>query len=182
MHDLRQIAALTVATAGLAVLTAACGGSGGSPSASAATAKPATYQQIIAYAQCIRSHGAPEFPDPVQDQFGNWVYLSTPGSGLNGPGVPAAENACQKLQPSGGGLTPQELKVVLAEALKHSTCMRAHGITNFPDPNTRGGGISISLNGLDPNSPQFQAAQQACEKYQPAGAKAAAGPAAGGNK
>jgi hypothetical protein len=165
--DKRQTAGLCVAAAGLAVLTAACGGSGGSPIASATTAKPATYQQEIAYAQCIRSHGAPEFPDPVQDQFGSWVFLSTPGSGVNGPGVPAAENACKKLAPPQVGLTPQELQVVLAEALKHTSCMRAHGITNFPDPVTDDGGISISLHGLDPNSPQFQAAQKACQQYQP---------------
>jgi hypothetical protein len=136
---------------------------------------------MIAYAQCIRSHGAPAFPDPVQDQFGHWVFLSTPGSGLNGPGVPAAENACKKLQPNEVVLTPQEREEALAQLLKFSECMRAHGITNFPDPSTRDGGVGVGLQGLDPQSSQFQAAQQACHQYQPAGAKPVAGPAAGGN-
>jgi hypothetical protein len=171
----QRIAALAVAAAGLATATAACGGSGGSPSASATTAKPATYQQLVAYAQCIRSHGAPEFPDPVQDQFGGWAFLSTPGSGVNGPGVPAAEKACQKLQPTEAGLTQQEQKQALAEALKHSDCMRAHGITNFPDPvaDDEGGqlGISIDPHAVDMNTPQFQAAQQACAQYQPTARK-----------
>jgi hypothetical protein len=175
----QRIAALAVAAAGLAAATAACGGSGGSPSALATTAKPATYQQFVAYAQCIRAHGAPEFPDPVQDRFGNWGFLSTPGSGVNGPGVAAAENACKKLQPTEAGLTQQEQKQALAQALKHSDCMRAHGITNFPDPvaDDEDGqlGLSIDPHAVNMNTPQFQAAQQACTRYQ-------LGPRQGGNK
>jgi hypothetical protein len=40
--------------------------------------------------------------------------------------------------------------------------MRVHGITNFPDPTANGHGVGMNLNGIDPNSPQFRAAQQAC--------------------
>jgi hypothetical protein len=54
------------------------------------------------------------------------------------------------------------------DALKYSQCMRSHGVANFPDPNT-GGGISISSgSGIDPASPQFQAAEKACREYFPA--------------
>jgi hypothetical protein len=56
-----------------------------------------------------------------------------------------------------------------AQALKFSQCMRAHGIADFPDPSA-GGGILISGVGpnseLNPSSPQFSAAQNACQKYQ----------------
>jgi hypothetical protein len=45
--------------------------------------------------------------------------------------------------------------------------MRAHGVTNFPDPTTAGGGAK---DGLDPNSPTFQAAQTACRQYAQPGA------------
>ena len=46
--------------------------------------------------------------------------------------------------------------------------MRSDGVANFPDPST-GGGISISSgSGIDPNSPQFQAAGKACRQYFPA--------------
>jgi hypothetical protein len=53
-------------------------------------------------------------------------------------------------------------------ALKFSQCMRAHGLTNFPDPGA-GGGIQIGGPGsnLDPASPSFQAAQRACARYAP---------------
>jgi hypothetical protein len=43
--------------------------------------------------------------------------------------------------------------------------MRSNGFPNFPDPNSNGvisGAISL---GINPNSPQFQAAQKACQKY-----------------
>ena len=41
-------------------------------------------------------------------------------------------------------------------------CMRAHGITNLPDPTVNGHGIGLQRGGIDLNSPQFRAAQQAC--------------------
>ena len=45
-------------------------------------------------------------------------------------------------------------------SLAYSRCMRAHGIHDFPDPNSQGG---INVNGgqgsdLDPSNPQFKAA------------------------
>jgi hypothetical protein len=56
-----------------------------------------------------------------------------------------------------------------AGALAFSQCMRAHGVTDFPDP---GSGGRISIQGgpgsdLDPNNPTMKAAQQACEALQP---------------
>jgi hypothetical protein len=55
----------------------------------------------------------------------------------------------------------------MARAVQASQCMRAHGVTNFPDPRTAGPGAK---NGLDPNSPTFRAAQTACRQYFPPGA------------
>jgi hypothetical protein len=36
-------------------------------------------------------------------------------------------------------------------------CMRAHGVPNFPDPNGQGGQLGPG-SGIDPRSPQYQAA------------------------
>ena len=52
--------------------------------------------------------------------------------------------------------------------LAYSKCMRAHAIKDFPDPGFLHGrfGITISAtpgSDLDPNNPQFQAAQRACQ-------------------
>lgn len=69
--------------------------------------------------------------------------------------------------PAGGSKTDS--------ARQFSVCMRAHGVPNFPDPKvSAGGGMSLSLdksNGLNPDSPQFKAAQKTCEKYMPNGGK-----------
>jgi hypothetical protein len=46
--------------------------------------------------------------------------------------------------------------------------MRAHGVTNFPDPSS-GGGINISGTGVNPRSPAFQAAQTTCFELLPGG-------------
>ena len=48
-----------------------------------------------------------------------------------------------------------------------SKCMRAHGVTNFPDPS--GHGINIGGTGINPRSPAFQAAQKVCFKLLPGG-------------
>ncbi|MGH9105431.1 MAG: hypothetical protein ACRDZX_06255 [Acidimicrobiales bacterium] len=53
------------------------------------------------------------------------------------------------------------------EALKFSECIRSHGITNFPDPSSSGGIDLNSSSGIDPQSAQFQTAQNACRKYFP---------------
>ncbi|HTX31017.1 MAG TPA: hypothetical protein VMD09_06510 [Solirubrobacteraceae bacterium] len=58
-------------------------------------------------------------------------------------------------------------RVNLNAGIKFSDCMRANGIPNFPDPSS-GGGIQIP-NGVDPQSPAFQAAQNRCFKLMPGG-------------
>ncbi len=70
---------------------------------------------------------------------------------------------------SGGGSNNSKTD----DALKFSQCMRSHGLTNFPDPQISGNRVTIQTHegagGLDPNSPQFQAAQSACQNLLPKG-------------
>jgi hypothetical protein len=56
-------------------------------------------------------------------------------------------------------------------AAKFSACMRKHGVTNFPDPSAQGGITIGPGSGIDPQSPTFQAAQQACQKLLPNGGR-----------
>jgi hypothetical protein len=51
------------------------------------------------------------------------------------------------------------------EALQFAQCMRAHGVSNFPDPNGQGIRITPSI----AQSPAFQPAQNACKRYLPNG-------------
>ncbi len=55
--------------------------------------------------------------------------------------------------------------------------MRSHGVTNFPDPTTQGGGLRLVIgpkSGIDPNSPLFQHAQKACASFMPTRSEIAA--------
>jgi hypothetical protein len=53
--------------------------------------------------------------------------------------------------------------------LAFSTCMRSRGVTNFPDPSAGGGFHITPGEGIDPQSPSFQAAQHTCKKLLPGG-------------
>jgi hypothetical protein len=60
----------------------------------------------------------------------------------------------------GGGTTNSN-----ADEMPYTQCMRAHGVLNFPDPNAQGKPFtaqSLQQAGIGGNSPQFQAASQAC--------------------
>jgi hypothetical protein len=202
------------ALASAALLVAGCGGSSSSPgvahlssttssssdasgggSSSSPEGGPPSQQQMVAYSQCMRTHGVPEFPEPTEGK------LLVRGSDHNGhvTGVNpesaqfrAAQKACAKLAPNGGKPpSPAELAKLQEQALKFSRCMRTHGVPSFPDPeflhSGGGGGVQIRLggkkggpSGIDPNSPQFQAAQKACQSFGPKGAPGGPGPGGAG--
>jgi hypothetical protein len=64
--------------------------------------------------------------------------------------------------------------------LAFSRCMRAHGVTNFPDP-TAGKGIQLRItpnSGINPFSPSFKAAQASCHELLPGGGPASGRPTA----
>jgi hypothetical protein len=133
---------------------------------------------MLAYAQCMRSHGVANFPDPN----GQGVIQGS-GIDVGSASFQAADKACRHVLPNGGQPTPAQQAKALAQALRFSQCMRSHGISGFPDPQTQpGGGIAIRLqagpgSNLNPQSPQFQGAQKACQGLigQPFGAASAKG-------
>ncbi|HXA31033.1 MAG TPA: hypothetical protein VNV87_02150 [Acidimicrobiales bacterium] len=103
----------------------------------------------------------PNFPDPKPG--GGFDITNDP----NDPQLKAAQQACAQLLPGGGkGMTTGHkfTQSEVAQLLNYAKCMRAHGIPNFPDPTSNGMG---SLSGIDPNSPQFGVANQACQSSMP---------------
>jgi hypothetical protein len=152
----------------------------GGESSGGSTSEASKPQAMVAFAQCMRTHGVPSFPEPHE---GHVMFQGNPGKGL-GPGSPqfeAAQKVCRHLLPNGGVPSPQEVAKMQERALKFSACMRSHGVPNFPTPSFEGGAVRLSLKagtGVDPRSPQFQAAQQACHTYLPGGGdkNAPAGP------
>ncbi|HEX3518872.1 MAG TPA: hypothetical protein VHT29_07550 [Solirubrobacteraceae bacterium] len=147
----------------------------GGGSSSSSESRASVQQKMVAYSHCMRTHGVPEFPEPTEGKL--LVRGSDRNGHLSGPNpnsahFQAAQKVCAKLAPNEGKPPSAAEQAKLQEkALKFSACMRSHGVPNFPDPefHSGGGGASIRLGskksgpgGLDPNSPQFQAAQKAC--------------------
>jgi hypothetical protein len=159
---LRRAARPTAAMAWTALLTAACGG-GSSPAVAGTTA----YQKAVAYAQCIRSHGEPGFPDP--NSQGNFIINGKKDhlTGMSSAQMQSATKSCKHLLPNGGQDTPAQLKKDLSQALKFVACMRTHGIPDFPEPVVQDGGVDIHGGRFGPNSPQMKSAQQACSSFGP---------------
>jgi hypothetical protein len=130
------------------------------------------------YAQCMRTHGIGDFPDPSAGPNGGagFKIRASAGSDLdpNSPTYQAADKACHKFLPNGG--VPKALTAAQQQAfLNWAACIRAHGIPNFADPDFSGGGVRISLSGGaglpdggGPSAP-FKAAQQACKSKLPGG-------------
>jgi Pectinacetylesterase len=56
----------------------------------------------------------------------------------------------------------------------YSQCMRDNGIAEFPDPGPNGD-LFLDSTGIDPESPQFQAAEEGCEHLRPQADPAAPG-------
>jgi hypothetical protein len=150
------------AAAGMALLAAACSGGSSPPSA----AGPPDVQKALAYATCMRAHGAPGWPDPnTQGQF-----TKTAGGSAAFRAPASAYQACAHLLPDHGQIPPPVQHQVTLLALKFAGCMRIHGIPNFPDP--VGNGFEFARPaGFNPQSPQAQAAEQACRKYSQAAVK-----------
>jgi hypothetical protein len=174
----RHRAALLVAALGVALAAAACGGgSGGTGVAQAGTPTTGSSSHsprkgsALAMAQCMRAHGVPDFPDP--DSSGRIAIQGSPGSGLDpsSPQFQAAQQACKAFAPPGIATAGTKGR---GDLLKFSRCMRRHGLPDFPDPGSQGGGIQITGGpggDLDPNSPVFQAAQHACQHLLPGGGR-----------
>ncbi len=66
------------------------------------TITPAEQADYLRAAACIRSHGVPDFPDPVFDNVGDGVHFNIPSSiNPNSPQAKSAVTTCQKLIPKG---------------------------------------------------------------------------------
>jgi len=165
----RRAGVLAAAVAGSLMLAAGCSGS----SAGADTFLGGTYAQSLAYAKCMRSHGVPQFPAP--DSQGNFNDAQIQSID-NDPQEQNAFQTCRGLLPNEGtGLSVTELQSMqqqnLRNAVKAAHCMRAHGITAFPDPSgsTQGSGINwqpvmsaIQGGRLDLGSASYEAAFDTC--------------------
>lgn len=149
---------LTVACAALS-LAAAIAGCGSSGASHAGGSRD--YASFLRFANCMRSHGVPAFPDPGAG--GARIINIGPGNAIN-PASPAFQSAmatCKKILPGGGPKAVQPTESQKLHALKFARCMRAHGVPNFPDPNF-GTGPAQAPAPPDLTSPAGKRAIKAC--------------------
>lgn len=175
------------AVAAIAVLCAGCGAGrpssvahiGTTPSTTTAaagnTGSPTPGQlgaSLDKYAACMRTHGVPDFPDPVVS--GSQVQVVVPKAVGTAPRFKRAQAACQSLAPT-GFTQPKITTQDQADYLKAAACMRSHNIVGFPDPTFVGGQVNFPLPPGMKDDSQFEAARQICQKLIPAGLPYSAG-------
>jgi hypothetical protein len=157
-----------VLVAGLPLLGAGCAGSAKVPAVASlatmstpapSTSSPASSGAGLTFAACMRSHGVTSFPDAAP---GKGFDLS--GIDHNAPRFQSAQKSCESLLPTH---TPAQLRQHIAQELAEAVCMRAHGVSYFPDPNGEGEIIAQPGSGWDPSSPQFQKAAKICAHFNP---------------
>jgi hypothetical protein len=174
-----RLATHVVTTAALALLVTACSGSpqgsqvaqlGSIARGSSSSSRPAASGQAdlaLAYAQCMRSHGVPSWPDPNGSGVFDKTEITSQHLGVSDSMLQAARTACQHLLPSGGSGGRGPTAAEVQQALRFSQCMRTHGILNFPDPDSSGRIPDPASLGIDQGAPRFEAANQACAADRP---------------
>jgi hypothetical protein len=158
----QKAAILGVALAGLALAVVACSDSSSTTGGEAGTSSGSSaYQAAVRYASCMRSHGESSFPDP--NSQGKFIFSGT-SLDQSSSQYQSANQSCEKLLPDGGQTSSGQSQSITENALKYASCMRSHGESSFPDPSTNSGGeVIIGSPNIDPNTPQYQHAAQACQ-------------------
>lgn len=174
MHSIRRLIPLTAALVGGALLAAGCGGSGPTTSTSGDGAQrqgpPGNFvTDAYKYSACMRSHGVANFPDPkvTHSSGGTQVAIRVVGP-ASSPQFNAAQQACRAIlpPPSAADQAQQaaDQRRHAQDLVSFARCLRAHGISRFPDPNAQG---KLSLQqvhalGIDLQAPSVRAAALAC--------------------
>ena len=145
---------LAAAALSSGVLVAGCGGSSPSPTVArlastttagstaagggAASSGPPSPSSLdsdaLAYANCMRSNGVPNFPDP--NAGGGFLFHARAGTNPSSPVFKVARAKCRHFMPPGPGSGPGPSPQTLARFLSIARCMRQHGVYDFPDPRT----------------------------------------------
>jgi hypothetical protein len=134
----RPLAALAL-VALIGLISAGCGSNAPSETGTASSAgaassadtggtKKATDQdKAVKFAECIRGHGVPHFPDP--DAKGEFVF----GIDVSPAVWQKAVDACKDLEPP-GALSGKRSPKQQSAALRFAECIRKNGVKDFPDP------------------------------------------------
>jgi hypothetical protein len=125
------------------------------------------------YANCMRSHGVTDFPDPnskaefqIQPvQVHNGVRTVSRDLLGSSPAFQAAQRVCGSLGSAGRQVTAVQEKQEFHLTLEAAECMRANGVPNYPDPKWLNGSIDANYNSslnINPSAPAFLKAAKEC--------------------
>lgn len=150
---------------------ASLGGSTATSTASGSSSSDTAFQAMLAYSQCMRSHGVPNFPDP-QQSGGKLNMKIDKGNGIdpNSKAFQDAQKACKSKEPRGKNGSPDS-HVDPTKVAAWMQCLRSHGLPNLPDPTNTGNGLEFNMTGgnFSPDSQVFQNAMNACKSKSPGG-------------
>lgn len=124
-------------------------------------------EQALAFSQCMRENGVPDFPDPNVEDGRIQMRVGGPdGEGSIDQGaMEKAMGECEDLAPRGGGSFSEEDRQEMQDAvLAYAQCMRENGY-DMPDPDFSGNGMFRME--AEPDDPAFRTAQEACEDEMP---------------
>ena len=155
-----RAAALAMALAAPALLTAACG-SGSDGTAGSSGAGQGRVAQALAFARCMRSHGAPGYPDPNS----SGAFMVNPATSAKFDAPQSTRAACAHLLPGKGQPPSQAVQAAQQRReLAFVACMHRDGFPQLPDGWSGNVGQLISA-GIDPHSPRLSATFTKCGSW-----------------
>lgn len=113
-------------------------------------------EKAVAYAQCMRKNGFPDFPDP--DAEGR-ILLRPRLDDRSAPAFRAAHAACNNLAPEGWASERPDPER-RAKLLGFARCVRDEGIADFPDPGSAGQFDFATIT----DSPKLKSAMETCRQ------------------
>jgi hypothetical protein len=175
-RDLRPPTALALLAT--VALISACGSSAspqtGTGSGSGGNSTAANAQTVVKFAECMRTNGVSQFPDPgpsgrlTIDAVANGSSLDT-----STPAFKQALSACKALEPA--GFTGSKRSSQQQQAgLKFAQCIRANGVPDFPDPIPNGPLVDTNRIPSSATSSGMSILNAAMQKCRDAGAAAGA--------
>jgi hypothetical protein len=141
-RGLRPLAVLAMAAVISVVCSVVCAGCGSSAPSGAGAARGAItadssagsgatsvagQAKAVKFAECVRAHGVPHFPDPnAKGEFEFGVDVTPAVWGR-------AVDACKALQPP-GSLSSKRTPQQQTAGIRFARCARENGVKDFPDP------------------------------------------------
>jgi hypothetical protein len=152
-----------------ALAVAGCGGSNKPPATAAGSqSNDPGVQSAYKFSACMRQHGVSNFPDPVVHTTGNSqsVAIRIDPTITGSPAFKSAQKACQGIMGGPPNIAQQQAQIhyKVEHYVKFAACMRSHGITSFPDPNSQGNipPTLLAHAGVNIHLPNVIAAARAC--------------------